>query len=119
MVCLLNKIKELKMKCEYLKLNAAAVGLSMGLIYAIAIFVMGLMATYFDHGHDIVELMGTFYPGYDVGLVPSLIGALWGFLDGVILGFLWGVFYNMFNKCCCSMSGCMSKSCKSKKKSKK
>ncbi len=89
------------MKDNCVKLNSIALGLSMGLVYAIALFLMGLLATYYDHGYDLVELMASFYPGYDVGFIPSLIGALWGFFDGVIMGFLLGYFYNVINKCCC------------------
>ncbi len=94
------------MKDSHTKLNAVAFGMSMGMVYAISIFVLGMLATYFDYGSDMVDMLGDFYPGYDTGLMPSLIGAFWGLLEGFIMGFLLGFFYNLFHGCCCSWCRC-------------
>lgn len=82
-------------------LNACALGLGMGVVYALSLFFMGMLATYLHIGYSIVRILGDYYSGYGVGFMPSLIGAAWGFVDGLVVGFLLGYFYNFFNERCC------------------
>lgn len=78
-----------------MKLNVTAIGLALGVVYAIGMFVMGLIAMYFDVGNPLVELVGTLYIGYNDTIVGSLIGAGWGFLDGFVFGVIFAWFYNL------------------------
>jgi hypothetical protein len=110
-----NNQEEHTMKECYAKLNPLALGLSMGVVYALSLFLVAMVATHWDYGYELIELMENFYPGYGVGLVPSLIGAAWGLLEGTVFGFLMAVFYNIFHKCCCCMCSCMKKHCENKK----
>ena len=76
-------------------INKNALGVAIGLSFAIYMFLMALLALIFDWGTEIVDITRDFYIGYDASLVGAIIGAIWGFVDGYIFGFLIALFYNV------------------------
>jgi len=80
------------------KLGAKALGLSCGIIWAVSVSFMGLMAPSCPWAMHFVYIVKPFYIGYDGGIVGSLIGAFWGFVDGGIGGFLIAWLYNKLAK---------------------
>ena len=77
------------------ELNAKALGLAIGSLWAASLVVFGLIAnlrTNWMHG---IDMIGLFYPGYGPG-VGLLFGAIWGFLDGLVGGYLVAWLYNKF-----------------------
>lgn len=83
------------------RLKVSALGLAVGVVWGLATLLMGLLATYAGIGESFVTAMGELYYGYSVGLGGSLVGALWGLVDGFIGGALIAWFYNLFATTCC------------------
>ncbi len=80
-----------------MKLDVKAFGLACGIIWAVAVFLCGLVCN-FGWCEKFVELMGSIYIGYDKTIVGSLIGLVWGFFDGLIGGILFALLYNFLVK---------------------
>lgn len=86
-----------------LRLNAKALGLALGVIFGLAIFIatnwLLLEGGHLDaQGNRVVgpnlALLGNFFLGYSVSFVGSLIGFSYGFALGTITGAAIGVIYN-------------------------
>ncbi len=75
-------------------LNPSKFGLAMGILLGLAMLIIGITATYAGYGVDIVALCGSMYIGYDMTLVGSIVGGIWGFFDGLIGGFIFAWLYN-------------------------
>ncbi|MDP8234356.1 MAG: bacteriophage holin [Candidatus Saelkia tenebricola] len=79
-------------------LNVKALGLSLGIIWAIAAFIMGILAMMLGYGGNFVEALGSIYIGYEATLKGSIIGAIWGFIDAGICGVIVAWLYNKLAK---------------------
>ena len=80
------------------KLDAKALGLSIGILWGASLILMGLCAPICPWAQHFVNVLAPFYVGYKAGLVGSLIGGVWGFVDGGIGGLLVAWLYNKFVK---------------------
>jgi hypothetical protein len=69
-------------------------GLALGLTKGIGMLALGVLATYFGWGVEVVYLLGTVYSGYEPTLLGSFMGAGWAVADGFICGALFAWFYN-------------------------
>jgi len=87
------------------KLNVKGFGLAAGLLLGGCLLVVGLAATYLGvkegnsyYGKDFMLAMASIYPGYKgtPEMSASLIGALYGFVDGFIGGAIFAWLYNRF-----------------------
>jgi len=78
------------------KLSVKGLAVSLGTLWAIAIFLMGIAATVSGWGNSFVNLLGSMYIGYSASLVGSIIGAVWALIDGLICGALVAWLYNRF-----------------------
>ncbi|MBD3361722.1 hypothetical protein GF358_02940 [Candidatus Woesearchaeota archaeon] len=76
------------------KLNAPKFGLSCGILWGLAVLILGLSATYANYGTAVIELLSSVYVGLDITLVGAIVGGIWGFLDGLIGGFIFAWLYN-------------------------
>ncbi len=77
-----------------MKLNIKAFGLTCGILWALAV----LLATYWiiisgSQGKTL-SLLSKFYMGYSVTWLGGIIGAVWGFVDGLICGAIFAWLYN-------------------------
>jgi hypothetical protein len=81
---------------ELLRLNGAILGLILGLLFGLGIFI----ATNFllIKGGDVVgphlALLGQFFLGYQVTFVGSIIGFFYGLSLGFVLGYVIAGLYN-------------------------
>lgn len=73
-----------------------ALGLGFGIVWGLMILFVGLSATYWGYGTQFANLFSTLYPGFVIGVKGSIIGGLWGLVDGFVMGVLIGWFYNRF-----------------------
>ena len=94
-------------------------GLALGIVWGAYIFTLGLIATIWHYGVELVQLTSSMYLGYQATITGSILGGLWGFVDGFIFGFLVCLIYKSLNKCCCkgtcdicSKCGCKNCQCK-------
>lgn len=83
-------------KSAVLRLNGNILGIVLGIIGALIIFVATNWLVI--KGGDVVGphlgLLSQFFIGYSVTFVGSLIGALYGFVIGYLSGLLIGLIYN-------------------------
>jgi hypothetical protein len=86
-----------------LRLNSQAVGLGLGLVFGLGIFVatnwLVLMGGPLDpHGEPVVglhlQLLSQFFIGYSVSFFGSLIGLAYGFVLGTVSGSVIAWIYN-------------------------
>jgi hypothetical protein len=77
-----------------MRIHTKALALSSGVVCGGAVFIMTLLGTFFDYGLDFLVVLRSVYPGYSISIIGSIIGLLYGFLDGVIWFGLIGWFYN-------------------------
>ena len=77
-------------------LGVISFGLALGVTAAIATFVLGVMATFFDWGIPLAMVLASIFLGYGPTFVGSIAGAVWAFVDGFIVGMLIAWFYNRF-----------------------
>lgn len=81
------------------RLSPLALGLSLGVFWAVCLLIMGLLASYAAYGGDFVSGMASVYWGYEPTVLGSIIGAAYGFIDGLISGAIVAWLYNLFGGC--------------------
>lgn len=84
-----------------MKLSVKGLGLAMGILWALSLFVMTLVATYSGYMADQLNtLIVGVYPWYSVSLTGAFIGLAEGFVDGFVGGVVIAWLYNVCSKCC-------------------
>lgn len=83
-----------------MKLDAKALGLSIGLIWGAAVALVTLACVLSGQGYGVAFLNGivSIYPGFCISTAGIFIGLVYGFIDGFILGWLIAKLYNIFVK---------------------
>ena len=76
------------------KLDIKAFGLTLGIVWGLAMLLMGLINTTDMWGDEIVKVMGSLYIGYRPTVLGSIIGGIWGFIDAGIGGVIIAWLYN-------------------------
>ncbi len=82
-----------------MKLNLKPLALTSGIVWALALFLTGLVNLIWQgYGDAFLKIMASLYPGYHAsGSIGDLIiGTLYAFLDGGICGLFFGWLYNLF-----------------------
>ena len=69
-----------------MKLNVRALALTSGILWGLGLFLATLWVILFDGATHEPTLLGRIYRGYNISVVGSLFGLLWGFIDGLIGG---------------------------------
>lgn len=80
------------------QLNALAAALSMGLLWAVCLFLWTIIAYRMGVGAKALDLLTDVYPWYAVTAKGALWGLVWGFLDGFIGTYIVVSLYNFFVK---------------------
>jgi len=75
-----------------------AAGLSVGLIWGIALFIMTLISAQNGYAAHIFGLLEGVYPYYELSTAGAFWGLLWGFLDGMIGTYILVWLYNALVK---------------------
>lgn len=78
------------------KVGVWTFGLLLGCFWGAGVLILGIVAMLFDRATKIVGLFSSVYIGYKATWLGSLIGAAWGFVDGMISGMLMAWIYNKF-----------------------
>ncbi len=78
------------------KIDERGFGLASGAVWGGLVLLTTLAANYFNYGRAATSLMMSIYPGYSVGVAGSLVGGLYGLVDGVVCGFIFAWLYNRF-----------------------
>jgi hypothetical protein len=75
------------------KCQPLALGIAVGLVWAIGVFLAGIFAM-FHWGNAFVDVIGSFYIGYGASIIGAIIGALWAVVDGFVAGYVIAWVYN-------------------------
>jgi hypothetical protein len=86
------------------KLSPVGLALSLGILWGLLMFGVGLVAYYHSYGRPFITVMSTLYLGYAPSIKGSLLGGLIGFIHAFIVGFLIAWLYNRCSCCCCPCS---------------
>ena len=76
------------------KLDVMVFGLVFGCLWSLCILVLALVSKVANRGKGIIKLFAKVYVGYGATVPGSLVGAIWGFIDGTISGMLIAWAYN-------------------------
>jgi hypothetical protein len=79
------------------KCQPLALGIAIGVLWAVYVFFAGLFAM-FGWGTAMVEMMASFYVGYGPSIVGAIIGAIWAAVDGFVAGVVIAWIYNLVAK---------------------
>jgi len=80
-----------------MKLNPKAFALASGITWGLTVFLATLWVVVKGSGEHL-QLLSRFYPGYSVSCKGSLIGLIYGLIDGGIFGLVFAWIYNKFNE---------------------
>lgn len=88
--------EDLILRQAVVRLNGTILGLVLGIVGAIAIFVATnwLVLKGGDQVGPHLSLLGQYFLGYEVTFVGSLVGAAYGFVTGFLGGLIIGWIYN-------------------------
>jgi len=78
------------------KLNAIALGLAMGITFAVFFFLIIMLSMYANWGNAFVGLLGSVYLGVESSWTGALLVLPWAFVDAFIGGFIIAWLYNKF-----------------------
>ena len=77
-------------------LNARALGLSLGIVAALAMSALTELSIVVDKDHKFpLYLLRNYFPGYSVSVTGILVGALWAFAVGFVGGWLMATVRNV------------------------
>jgi hypothetical protein len=84
-----------------MRLSVIGLACTVGVLWGAAILFVGLLNIAFpSYGVAFLELISSVYPGYDYapgcGFGETIVGALYGLVDGAIAGLLFALLYNLF-----------------------
>lgn len=79
-----------------MKLNTRAFALSCGLLWGFGIFFLTWWMIAFDGPSAGPTFIGKIYRGYSITGAGSLVGLVWGLVDGFLGGFFLAWLYNSF-----------------------
>jgi hypothetical protein len=87
---------------DIMKIYATKLGMAGGILWGVSLFCMTILCTYTGYGKPILDLIVAVYPGYEITLLGSLIGLVYGFIDCFLFFFLLAWLYNKMVSCCSS-----------------
>jgi hypothetical protein len=80
-----------------MKIRVRALGLAVGIVWGLGIFVATLWAAAVGRGRT-MELLNGMYLGYTISFGGAFVGLIWGLVTGFMSGALIAWMYNMFHK---------------------
>ena len=69
-------------------LNVVDIGLSLGIVWGFAVFMLGAVSSIWRKSQKAVEIFSKVYIGFRPTPLGSLTGAFWGFIDGLVSGMI-------------------------------
>ena len=81
-----------------MKLDVKALGLSCGVLWAVAYAVLVILSSTYGYATAIVNVLNTIYVGSGSSLQGIAVGTVWAFVDAGIGGALLAMLYNKIAK---------------------
>ncbi len=79
-----------------MELSLKKFSISAAIIWGTYILIIGWLATAGWGNHQMVNVISSLYIGFKPTFFGSIIGCLWGILDGLVGGYLFVNLYNRF-----------------------
>jgi hypothetical protein len=82
-----------------MRLNLKAITLTAGIIWALAIFLVGIINLIWSgYGNAFLQVIASIYPGFDAerSIGDVIVGTVYALVDGAACGFVFGWLYNLF-----------------------
>ena len=76
------------------QLNPLAAALSVGILWALCLFIWTFLSIQWGYGSSWIDLMAEIYPYYEATAAGAFWGLLWGFLDAFIGTYILVWLYN-------------------------
>jgi len=80
------------------KLSIKALALTLGIFWGVGLFIITWWIIITGGATGEPTFIGRVYLGYRINAIGSVIGLLWGFVDGLICGAIFAWLYNLFVK---------------------
>ena len=80
-----------------MNLSIKGMAIAFGLVWGISLFVITWWIIFLEGSSNTATFIGKFYIGYSLTPAGSVIGLLWGVLDGAIGGAMFAWLYNRFS----------------------
>ena len=80
-----------------MKLNIKAMAIAFGLVWGISLFAITWWIILLEGSSNTSTFIGKFYLGYNLTPIGSIIGFIWGLVDGAIGGAIFAWLYNKFS----------------------
>lgn len=80
------------------RIHPLALGLTLGIISGLSVFIMGVLAYIVLDGKPIVSMLGTMYVTYNPTLINSILGGIIAFVNAFIAGYIAAWIYNLLIK---------------------
>jgi hypothetical protein len=78
-----------------MRLKPLALGVALGTVWGVSLFITTWISYYTGYGELFLKtLAGSIYPGYSISPPGSILGLVYGFLDGLVSGAVIGIIYN-------------------------
>lgn len=78
-----------------MKLNVKAFALTAAIVCGVGLFLLTWWVILFEGASGTQTVIGLMYRGYNISPLGSLIGLVWGFVDGLIGGAIFAWLYNL------------------------
>ncbi len=78
-----------------MNLRKRALGLSLGAVWGLVVFLATIWATFQGRGATL-KVLNSYYMGFSVSYPGAFIGLIWGFVNGFVVGVLIAWFYDLF-----------------------
>lgn len=75
-------------------LNPTKLGISGGILWGLSMFICTILAISVGYSTSFLTIMADIYPGYTISWLGTIIGLVYGFLDGFFGLFLLAWIYN-------------------------
>lgn len=79
-------------------LDAKRLGIAGGIVGAVWMFLLTLIAMYTGYGAQMLGTTGSMYPGYSITIGGAIVGLIFGFIDGFLVFYFIGLIYNKLPK---------------------
>ena len=93
--------------CTKMRLSACGLGASLGVTSALAVLILGIVASSTHWAHAWVNVVSSIYVGFSATPKGIFIGIVWALVEGFVVGFIIAGIYN-FVATHCPCKGCRS-----------
>ena len=85
-------------RIKKIKMSVRTLGLTLGIFWGASMFFLAWWMMFTGNAEGPITLLERIYIGYSFTPMGSVIGAVWGFVDGGIAGIIFAWLYNLIDR---------------------